>query len=167
MPLRLARNRILQEFRSHGLAQARVMCMMDMDGELLDSIPTPAHVRRVLTEAPRDWMALTAQTPVYYDFWALRSSWCPSDFWLDMDDGQRQAVVAHPIPAGPTRVRSAFNGFALYDAAAVAASGARYLGWQHGRRVCEHVPFHEMLQTAFPDRGIYIIPQLRLGRQGE
>jgi len=97
--------------------------------------------------------------PLYYDLWALREpTICPDDYMWSGQHTLNAALFAgreiHAATqqlapgrvAGWVPVRSAFGGFGLYKGHIVAQG--RYTGLVDGREVCEHVPYHALLQQA-------------------
>lgn len=113
----------------------------------------------------------------YYDLWALRHpKLCPDDIWAamlqrhgaqpELSDAQLLEAVYEPRmfslspQEAPLEVDSAFGGLAVYSAAWLARSGARYAGEQPlawrgpaGERwlrwqCCEHVALHRQLRAA-------------------
>lgn len=92
-----------------------------------------------------------ASVPYIYDQWALRDAYyAHTDVFRD---GLFQFLTRVPlaVPVDSTRrVRSAFNGLAVYNVTAngEAFSRCRYSGRYDGEDaypVCEHVPFHDCL----------------------
>jgi hypothetical protein len=167
-----ARNRILKVFKEKGMCRVKdgLMIMLDMDGELAGRLPSPSELKKAIKDAPKNWMGLTAVTPMYYDSWALRSPWCTKDWVHECTRGEAEALkrkvrVKYAQNLSPIPVESAFNGFGIYRASAVCRSNTCYSGWdeKHSREICEHVPFSRSLNQAFPYLQIYLVPSLRLG----
>jgi hypothetical protein len=165
--LAAARNSLLDAVRSDpAFSSAQWLIVMDLDDASLAL--TPRRLARCMEFA--GWDALFAnQLFIYYDVWALRSSRSPDDFATLLDsapEGWRRKLArlvhltwrSRPIPPWrkPIRVTSAFGGFGVYRMQ-IALSG-RYSGWRDGRPVCEHVPFHQQLESA--GARLFIHPRL-------
>jgi len=146
------------------------MVMLDLDDQLSFRLPTGSELQKVIKHSSKDWMALTAVTPCYYDSWALRSSWCSKDWVHDcktpqeVRDLKKKVRVKYSPNQSPLSVDSAFNGFAIYKAKLL--SNVLYSAWDvsKNREICEHVTFHQSLRDLNPKHKIYLCPQLRLGR---
>jgi hypothetical protein len=161
MPLRTerlayGRNRLLDQVLPRGPFD--YICWADLDGLVGDRFSTDGFLSNFQLDAVWD-AVFPLSWPLYYDIWALREdSICAHDYvW----DGQHRlnavlhagkeihAATQQLAPgrvAGWVPVRSAFGGFGLYKGHIVAQG--RYTGLVDGREVCEHVPYHALLQQA-------------------
>lgn len=123
-----------------------------------------AHVQECLS-LPSDWSVCCANTyAIYYDLWALRTL----DDWVDLDvlkiSLQRRRAKFRHIPASepPIRVKSCFNGAALYKYPRLKPFNlTTYAGVdERGERICEHVVFHEKLLQQDSTLNLYIQPKM-------
>ena len=174
MPLRTerlayGRNRLLDHVLRQGAGSAGVdyVCWADLDGLVGDRFSEDGFLSNFQFDPVWD-AVFPLSWPLYYDIWALReASVCAHDYvW----DGQHRlpamlhagreihAATQQLAPgrvAGWVPVRSAFGGFGLYKGHIVAQG--RYTGLVDGREVCEHVPYHALLQQA--GARLYLNPQ--------
>lgn len=107
------------------------------------------------------WDVVTAnQSGKYYDIWALRHTiWSPNDCWEQhaffrkytkfperaVTFSLRARMLKIPRDSEWINVDSAFGGLAIYKSS-LFSSTAKYAGkTDSGKRICEHVPFHEAL----------------------
>lgn len=131
----------------------------------LDSpIKLPSNYRAIINRFIKsDYSAIFANTPTYYDIWALRSKECPNDCWIDIAiakhkgmshiDAKQKYVKAHqrkiPKHGKWIGVNSAFNCLGIYKVSHL--KNAYYWGMQvfmekNMIELCEHVYFHEMMR---------------------
>ena len=111
-----------------------------------------------------DWDVVTAnQSGPYYDIWALRHPlWSPNDCWEHhsflmqyirvpekaVSYSMRSRMLKIPKNSDWIRVVSAFGGLAIYKSK-ILNSAYVYDGTDaNGKKICEHVPFHESLNEA-------------------
>ena len=111
-----------------------------------------------------DWDVVTAnQSGPYYDIWALRHPlWSPNDCWEHhaflmqyirfpekaVSYSMRSRMLKIPKNSEWIRVISAFGGLAIYKSK-ILNSNFVYDGVDaNGKKICEHVPFHESLNKA-------------------
>ena len=138
--VRLARGRnvLLDKARTE-YAHFDWLIVMDLD---YYEPAAPRSIDRALnTWEEHRWNGCTANSRLYYDYWALRHSSferdcvknppCPYD-WIPTDE--------------ITKVRSAFNGIGIYKMSRVVETSCSYEGTTpDGRIVCEHVSFNTCL----------------------
>lgn len=109
-----------------------------------------------------DWDIVTAnQSGRYYDIWALRHPlWSPNDCWEQhafyrkylrfperaISYSIRTRMIRIPQDSEWISVESAFGGLAICKSS-IFSFPASYSGsTPEGKRICEHVPFHETLR---------------------
>ena len=167
--LTVCRNTLLQQARLR-LPLQGVLIMADVDCWLPRSeVLRSAIVSLVAHNSPWDVLA-TNSMPWYRDIWALRSTALRLNYDCRFDKhdiarhgscSSRKFVVD---PTTPTfRVRSAFNGLAIYRGHALRDADqcvykSQRMAAQGKREVCEHVPLHECLSDH--NKTIGILPWL-------
>ena len=88
---------------------------------------------------------------VQYDCWALRLN----SYWDDYSRGVGawKHTWIPPVGSPPVRVKSAFGGFCIYEA-------ADYLRGTYSGQDCEHVTFHRTIETQ-TGKALYLNPSQR------
>ncbi|MBV8380745.1 MAG: glycosyltransferase family 2 protein [Paucibacter sp.] len=171
--LAYGRNRLLERALEIG---GDYVCVVDIDG-----LVTPEHpsVASFLSSFALEscWDAVfPVNAGMYYDVWALRHPvLCPRDYMrlgTVMDAALGQSLAVHfaasyvqidlRLLQAWLPVDSAFGGMGLYKAAALA--GARYIGLQEQREVCEHVTLHAQLRAR--GAALYINPHFVVASHG-
>lgn len=173
------RNHYLERIRQNPeYADVDHVIVADLDG--MNDALTPAALASCFERD--DWDVCTAnQDGPYYDIYALRHPiWCPQDWWIKAnffrdigvgeDERVRAACHSQMVTIDPgadwIAVDSAFGGLAVYDAAMLRASDARYVGHDGGGGgVCEHVTLHQALRR--DGARIFINPALINARYTE
>ncbi|MDA7448571.1 glycosyltransferase family 2 protein [Planktomarina temperata] len=176
--LALCRNRYLSEITSNPrYNNYDYVVVLDMDGVNIDLTREAIETCWGLEV---EWDACFAnQLAPYYDIWALRHEyWMPHDVfqeirfleWLGLSTKKanknalfnRMVTIDknHPV----IKVSSAFGGFGLYKKELL--HNGRYCGVNaRGEEVCEHVAFHEDLNSK--GANLYIVPSLINGSWNE
>ena len=127
------RNMLLRKARTD-YAHFDWLIMMDLD--YFTPVDPAGIVAAVESWKTLRWNACTANSRLYYDYWALRHS-----------SFDRDCLAEGPCPYGwvpeapVTHVRSAFNGIGIYRMSSIVASSCSY----DGSTTCEHVSFHSCL----------------------
>ena len=135
------RNKLLQAAREQ-YAHFDWLIMMDLD--YWTPVALDGFLIALRSWDQLRWSACTANSRLYYDYWALRMP------------GFNRDCLRHPpqptwVPTKRvTRVWSAFNGIGIYRMRSLCDTNC----WYDGSETCEHVSFHRCLQRVVVHRDL-------------
>lgn len=158
-----ARNMILDFFQST-FGENTYLLLLDSDSPNAESYSLDGFIKSIQQPG---WNALFCNQRIkYYDLWALRDKQLEEDYQIKFRglswNGQMQKALKpfeQPKVGIDERnfypVRSAFGGAGIYKTDCIKRTNARYSYLRQITmnnqivtvQVCEHVPFHDMLQS--------------------